>query len=167
MATIKQKIAYKEVVRGSTLVSAMKKAGYSESTSKRTNKLTRTEGWKELTEQFLSDKELVQKHTEQLNSSKHSKLYFDIDDDDELIKKVCKQLGVELLFIKVNKAGDGKTVNVKQPDFFFRDLALDKAYKIKGRYTEPAGGNKTLILVVSNETAKRYDLNKEPSTDSS
>lgn len=159
MATIKQKIAFKEVVKGSTLTKAMEKANYSPTTAKRTNKLTRTKGWEELTNAYLSDKELAEKHSAQLNSSKLTKLYFDIDDEDETIEEVCKKLGVELLYIKINKDQTGKTANVKAPDLFFRDLALDKAYKIKGKYSNDGdGGNKTLVLVVSGESANRYNV---------
>lgn len=159
MATIKQTQVFKEVVNGSSISKAMLKAGYSLSTSKRTNKVTKTQGWQELMKKYLPDKDLAIKHNEQLNSSKLSKLYFDIDDDDKVIESVCKKLGVELLYIKVNKAGDGKTANVKAPDFFFRDLALDKAYKLKARYEIPEGeANKVLIINLTGETAKRFNV---------
>jgi hypothetical protein len=159
MATIKQKLAFREVVlNGSTLTKAMKKAGYADTTATTTGKLTNTKGWRELMQQFIPDEELVQKHKEQLNSSKLVKLYFDIDDEDEVIEDVCKKLGVELLYVKVNKTKDGKTANVKAPDFFFRDLALDKGYKVKGRYSTEEGGNKTLIINITGETASRYGI---------
>ena len=159
MPTIKQRVAFKEVVNGSKLTKAMRVANYAVSTSKRTNKLTRTKGWEELMNKFISDDDLAKRHNEQLNSSKLIKLYFDIDDEDELIADVCKKLGVELLFIKINKDKTGKTVNVKAPDLFFRDLAIDKGYKIKGRYSADSdSGNKTLVVVISGETAQRYDI---------
>lgn len=167
MPTVKQKIAFKEVVKGSSITKAMVKADYAVSTSKRTNKLTRTKGWEELTKNFLSDEELVKKHNEQLNSSKHSKLYFDIDDEDSLIEDVCKKLGVELLYIKNNKDKSGKTANVKAPDFFFRDLAIDKAYKIKGKYKNEGGDNKTLVLIVSGESANRFNVQPTRITEAS
>lgn len=159
MATLKHKIAFKEVVNGSTLTQAMKVAKYSNETVKRTNKLTRTKGWEELMNTYINDLDLAKRHNEQLNSSKLTKLYFDIDDEDSVIEDVCKKLGVELLYIKVNKDKSGKTVNVKAPDFFFRDLALDKAYKVKGRYSEVEHEtNKTLIINITGETAERYGL---------
>jgi len=155
---MKQKLAFNEVLKGSTISGAMRKAGYSESTSTTTGKLTNTQGWQELTGKYLDDKDLAKKHNEQLNSSKHGKLYFDIDDSDELIEQVCKKLGVELLYIKVNKAKDGKTANVKQPDFFYRDLALDKAYKVKGRYSTDGVIPSTVILNITGEVAKKYGV---------
>lgn len=158
MATVRQRVAFKQVVNGSTISKAMKNAGYSTESSKRTNKLTATRGWQELMQKFIPDDDLAIKHNEQLNSSKLTKLYFDVDDEDKVITEVCKKLGVELLYIKVNKDKTGKTANVKAPDFFFRDLALDKAYKVKGRYNEPEGGSKTLIINITGETASRYGL---------
>lgn len=164
MATLKQKLALKELgVNGGNISKAMKVAGYSDGVSKRTDKLTKRKGWAELTDKFLSDDALAKHHHQQLNSSKLVKLYFDIDDDDEIIQEVCKKLGVELLYIKINKAKDGKTVNVKAPDFFFRDLALDKAYKIKGHYAKnDEDGTKVLIINVSQEAALKYGIT--PST---
>lgn len=167
MPTIRQKKAFKEVLNGSTITKAMVKAGYSATTASTTGKLTNTKGWEELTKKFLSDEELAKKHSEQLNSSKLTKLYFDVDDDDEVIEGVCKKLGVELLYIKINKDETGKTANVKAPDFFFRDLALDKAYKVKGRYSGEGGGNKTLVLVVTGETAQRYGVKPDAITENS
>lgn len=160
MVTVRQRVAFKEVVNGSTLTNAMKIAKYSPSAVKRTNKLTRTKGWEELMQTFIPDEELAIKHNQQLNSSKLTKLYFDIDDDDEMIEEVCRKLGVELLYVKENKAKDGKTANVKAPDFFFRDLALDKAYKVKGKYAGEGndGGGKTLIINITGETASRYKI---------
>ena len=70
MPTIKQKTAYKEVVKGSTITKAMKVAGYSKETSKRTNKLTNTKGFKELIDKHLSDSKLAKVHDEGLKATK-------------------------------------------------------------------------------------------------
>ena len=75
MPTIKQKKAFKAVVSGSTLTQAMKDVGYSEETSKRTNKLTATVGWKELMEKHLPDDTLAQVHHEGLKAG--SKIIID------------------------------------------------------------------------------------------
>ncbi len=58
-ATIRQKRAFQKVVKGSSLTQAMKDVGYSETTSKRTNKLTNTLGWKELLNKHISDDKLT------------------------------------------------------------------------------------------------------------
>lgn len=72
MATVRQKVAFKEVVNGSTLTKAMKTANYSPETVKRTNKLTRTKGWAELVDDFISDKELLRVHKEGLAATRMS-----------------------------------------------------------------------------------------------
>ena len=168
MPTLQKKVSLKAILKeavanGGKIEPAVVKAGLSKAYA-RSGKLQKTKGWKELLEKYIPDGELMKKHSEQLNSSKHHKLYFDIDDDDEMIKKVCKKLGVDLLYIKVSKDKSGKTANVKEPDFFFRDLALEKAYKLKGRYLDDKdkGGNKTLIVVVTGETVNRYAIPLKP-----
>ncbi len=160
MATTRAKLAIKNIGNSRTEEEALVNANYSPSYA-RSGQIKKTKGWLELMNKFLNDDELVKKHSEQLNSSKLTKLYFDIDDDDEVIMEVCKKLGVELLYIKINKDKTGKTANVKAPDFFYRDLALDKAYKVKQRYSaEGEGGSKTLIINITGETAQRYNLIK-------
>lgn len=70
MATIKVREAFKKVVKGSSLTSAMKDVGYSVETSKRTNKLTNTKGWKELLDKSISDKKLIKVLDEGLSAGK-------------------------------------------------------------------------------------------------
>lgn len=144
-----------------SLGKAMRAVGYSEGTSRTPSRITKLKGWDALMQKYLPDSDLAKRHQEQLNSAKLTKLYFDADETEETIKEVCKELGVKLLYIKTNKAKDGITANVVAPDHFFRDLALDKAYKLKGRYAGEGGGNlgsKTLIINITGETASRYGL---------
>ena len=73
MATLKQKKAFKETgVNGGNISKAMRKAGYSDSVSKRTDKLTNTKGWNELMEEYLPDKDLAKVHKEGLEAIKRS-----------------------------------------------------------------------------------------------
>lgn len=107
MPTIKQKTAFKEVVNGSTIKTAMRKAGYSEETSKRTNKVTRTKGWEELLEKHIPDKLLAERHKELLNKR------------------------------EVYKIGHGEDTEYEmsdQPDTNAVKAAIDMAYKLKGKY---------------------------------
>lgn len=67
MPTIKQKMAFKKVLAGTTLTKAMKEAKYSTTTSNTTGKLTRSKGWKELIDRHLSDSLLIKKHRELLD----------------------------------------------------------------------------------------------------
>lgn len=118
---------------------AMAQAGYPPASSKNPQDLTQSKGWQELMAEYLPDEGLAQRHREQLNSWKHSKLYFDVDDDEETIRRVCDELGVKLVYVKLNKERDGQIAHIKAPDHFYRDLALDKAYKLKGLYGAEAG----------------------------
>jgi len=121
MATLRQKVAFKEVVNGSTISGAMVKAGYSPSTSERTNKLTRTKGWNELMEKHLPDSSLAKRHRQLLNK---------------------------------NDKG------TEEPETQAVSKALDMAYRIKGMYSDPEqGNNKTLIVMVTGATSKRYGVN--------
>src|SRR3990167_9881894 len=70
MATIKQKQAFEKVVKGSSLTNAMKEVGYSESTAKRTNKLTNTDGWQELLQKHIPDNKLSKVLDEGLEAGK-------------------------------------------------------------------------------------------------
>lgn len=110
-ATEKQKKAFKEVVKGSNISQAMKKAKYADSTSKRTNKLTRSKGWEELKEEYLPDKDLAKVHKEGLKATTKKPHLIDRDDKGRPIYDY-----------------------VKENDFQTRHKYLDTAYKIKGRH---------------------------------
>lgn len=68
--SIKHKLAFKEVVNGSSLSQAMRTVGYSESTSKRTNKLTNTLGWQQLVDKYISEESLIKVHKEGLKATR-------------------------------------------------------------------------------------------------
>lgn len=108
MPTIRQKKAFKEVVNGSTLKGAMRKAGYSNETSKRTNKLTKTKGWQELMNKHLPDSLLAKVHKEGLSAGK--KIF-----KNNVTSGEIEEVGVEA-------------------DYQTRHRYLDSAYKLKGLY---------------------------------
>lgn len=141
MATLRQKKVFKEVVNGSTISSAMVKAGYSLSTAKRTNKVTRTKGWEEMMEQHLPDSLLAKTHKEGLKASKTQ--YKNNNETGEI-----EQVGVE-------------------PDFAVRHKYLDSAYKLKGRYMDSEKPNKTLIINITGIAAQKYGINQSTSPDNS
>ena len=117
MPTIKQKTAYKEVVKGSTIVSAMKVAGYSEKTSKRTNKLTNTKGFKELIDKHLSDSKLAKVHDEGLKATKlHNVGNKTIETEDYATRHKYLETGYK---IKGQLAPQEQTTNIQQNIAFF------------------------------------------------
>ena len=111
MATFKQKSAFKEVVNGSTITGAMQNAGYALSTSKRTNKLTRTKGWKELVDKFLPDKLLTRKHLEGLDAVTKKPQLVDRDDKGRPVYEY-----------------------IPEDDYSTRFRYLESAYKIRDKY---------------------------------
>lgn len=89
MATIRQKAAAKEVVgNGGNITKAMIKVGYSPNTANTPQKLTESVGWNELMEEFLSDKELQEKHRGLLAATKIEHMTFPLgpkgEDDPNL-----------------------------------------------------------------------------------
>lgn len=107
--------------------------------SLRTTKITKLPEYEALLERHLSDSKLAKKHDQLLNATSLEKLYFDEVDSDETIQSVISQMeGYKLLHIitKVNDVGavTSKQAFVKAPDNNTQDKALDKAYKIRGRY---------------------------------
>lgn len=90
-------------------------------------------------EDALPEDTLANKHEELLHSMSLEKMYFDEEDDDELIRDVvAKMPGYTLLHIvaKCNKDGTviSKYAYVSAPNALVQDKALDKAYKILGKY---------------------------------
>lgn len=131
MPTIKHKIAFKEVVNGSTLTDAMKVAKYSPSAVKRTNKLTRTKGWQELMEKELPDGLLAKKHRELLEVPRKIRHF----------KKGDLESEYEELDSNAIKSG------------------LDMAYKLKGKYAAEKHEVKQLVVEISKEIAEKNGIN--------
>lgn len=69
MALLKQKLAFKKVVKGSSITQAMKDVNYAPSTAARTNKLTSSKGWQELLEEYLPEKDLLRVAKEGLSAT--------------------------------------------------------------------------------------------------
>jgi hypothetical protein len=109
MPTVKQRLAFKEVLKGSTLTKAMSKAGYAPTTASTTGKLTNTRGWEELMEKTLSDKALLKIHQELLN------------------KKEKIVLGIGKGYSAIEDTNQPHSDAVK---------ALDIGYKLKHRYSD-------------------------------
>lgn len=86
-----------------------------------------------------TDERLEDKHNALLESSTLEKLSFDDDEDDDVIAQVVSQLpGYKLLYIRRNLTSNGEVLScyayVSAPNDFIQDKALDKAYKLKGKY---------------------------------
>lgn len=101
---------------------------------------------------------MAKEHQKQLKSSKLTKIGFPLGVSREEIEEILDELDSKLLYLREDK--DGQMAYVKAPDRFFRDLALDKAYKIKGRYQQEGTGstNNVILINVSEAIAKKNGL---------
>lgn len=116
MPTMKQIKAVKALGEtGGVISKAMAKAGYAPSVTHATEKLTNSDGWKELMGKYLDDKKLVKKHDQLLNAESES---------------------VQLNAVKLGYEVKGKIQNVLPPPVtqtvninFFSNPAIIKATK--------------------------------------
>ena len=165
MSTIKQKQAVKALVgNGGNVTQAMLEAGYSPNTANTPQKLTNSDGWKELMGTLLSDEDLIEKHKELLNSTRVDHLVFplgpkkrsDTELDTSAMPEAVKTIFdaeeklkhtsltdeeiIEMLAdvnCKVRRIVHGETgrhVYFWSADNKARKEALDMAYKLKGKY---------------------------------
>ena len=119
MATVRQEIAFKEVMEKRGNVSkAMLKAGYPPATAKNPANLTKSKSWQELMDKYLPEEKLL----------------------------------------KVGQDGL-KAVNDKgKKDFSVRHKYYETGLKLRNKLKDNSQENKTLIVMVSNESASRYKL---------
>lgn len=108
MPTPKQKIAYKEVLKGSTISSAMVKANYSPKTATSTGKLTNTKGWRELLDKSISDRKLIKVLDDGLSAGKR-------------------------VFKNNNETGEIEDMGV-EADYAVRHKYLETGLKLKARF---------------------------------
>ena len=142
MATIRQKKAFKAVLKGSTISGAMVKAGYSATTATTTGKLTKTKGWNELMQQHIPDSSLAEAHREMLEQKEVNYFVFPKLMTDEEITEHVESNGLEV--INICPSDKGKLAFYSIINANARKSALDMAYKLKGKYAP----DKTLNLNV-------------------
>lgn len=130
MPTIKQKKVFEKVVKGSNISTAMRQVGYSEETAKRTNKITNSDGWKELLDKHIPDRKLAKVLDEGLDAGKR-------------------------IFKNNNESGEIEDMGI-EADYAVRHKYLETGLKLKNRFPkeqlnpEGAEGLKNLIIVVNN-----------------
>lgn len=134
MATIKQKlVASKLVDNGGNVGKAMLVAGYSEAMAKNPQKLTRSKGWQELIDKFISEDRLLNVHKRMLDSVRLMNLPFELSISDDDIRKIISKISGSK-FIAISKGAKVKICFYTMPENATRLSALDMAYKIRGKY---------------------------------
>lgn len=129
----RQKKAFKEIVKGSSIKDAMLKAGYSPASAQRSNVLKRTKTWKELMDKYLPDDLLQKVHLEGLKATQ---------------------------FVP-RGIGKGHTELVEVPDASTRHKYLKTAYEIKGKVKQPEfnglGQGNTMIVITAPSEAQAVE----------
>lgn len=115
MATVKQKLAFKKVIKGKSISGAMREVGYSLNTAKVTTKLTKSLGWQELVDKYISEEALMKVHKEGL--------------------KATKRQGVGGMVLNTEEGKFGHT-EIEVPDYAVRHKYLETGYKIRGKLKE-------------------------------
>ena len=131
---MKQRLAFNEVVvKGSSLTKAMIKVGYSPSTAKRTNKLTRTDGWQELLDKYIPEKSLMKVQKQGLKAGRR---FHKIIGRDENGKPLYK---VEIV-----------------ADYSTRHKYLETGLKLRGklRNDEPEGNTYNIVVLDESQRAR-------------
>lgn len=133
MPTIKQKKAFSKIVENRGNISkTMLEVGYDETTAKNPKNLTESNGWKELMDSNLSDKDLAEKHKQLLNSTGIGHMVFPVAITDQEITDLLATVNCV-----PQKFQHGDTAN--HVWYWARDNkaikdGLDMAYKLKGKY---------------------------------
>lgn len=141
MATLKQKIAFKEIIEKHRPVSTvMREVGYSPNTAKMPYNLTKSKGWKELMNEALPDDKLFKVHNEAL----------------EATKVVSARV--------TGKDADSQTDDfIDVPDHPTRLRAVELGYRLKGKLNNDSGINidKANILVMPSELIEKYEISSD------
>lgn len=118
MPTLKQKKVVKELSDnvGMPIGEAMRRSGYSKTTSETPQRLTDSKGWEELMESYLPDKDLAKVHKEGLKATKH------------------QGVGGMVMGLEKGKVDSVGHTEIEIADYATRHKYLDSAYKLKGKY---------------------------------
>ena len=133
--TIKQAMAIKKIVenRGKTSIGrAMRESGYANKTAKNPKNLTESKTWEDLMEKYLPDKELAKVHYGLLKSMRIEHMVFPTNIKDEEIDELLKSVNCQVR--KIQHGDMAIHCWFWSPNDKARNDALDKAYKLKGKY---------------------------------
>lgn len=138
MATIKQRLTSKLIAEkvgkglNFSVSKAMREAGYSKSYAHNPQRLMRSKSWPDVCEKELYDELLLKQHVSLLKAQKIKKLCFSEDIDKKGLKRLFKQAGCE--FLSASERNGRFVIIIAEPNYLIWEKALDKAYKLKGKY---------------------------------
>lgn len=134
--TIRQKKAIEKVMEGRGKVSvskAMREANYSPKTAKNPKNLTESKAWIEIMEKGLPDEELMEVHRGLLKSTRIEHMIFPLKIKDNEIRKLLES--VNCVARKIMHGDQAIHCWFWAPNDKARNDALEKAYKLKRKYT--------------------------------
>ena len=145
--TLKQTIAVQkvlEIVRNSknqkkiTIGRILKEAGYADTTSTVPTQVTRSKGWNSLMEKYFNE-ESVAKFHQMMFESKILRWYtFPLKEKNSIIRTIIESLP-EAKLVRIILIDDSKRAYFTIPNLEYIDKALDKAYKVRGKYINNTG----------------------------
>ena len=128
MATLKQKKAIEALSEniGKPMGEIMRESGYSESNSKTPKRLTESDGWKELIDENIPDKDLAKVHKEGLGATKRMLMG---EEPDYAVRHKYLETGYKIKGKMSDKPSD------KPPELHLH-LHSEKMIKIKDEYED-------------------------------
>ena len=111
---------------------AMRDEGYPSTTTHNPQQLTRSKTWQELLQTFLPEEGLIRTHRSLMNAFHLGHQVFPLSIEDEDIVDLLAS--TECTVVKIQYGEQAKHVYFWAPDNMARDRALDKAYKLTGKY---------------------------------
>ena len=95
---------------------------------------TESKGFQEQLRELLPEKEVLKAHSGLLKASVIQHHNFPMIEKNELIKRIIKQAGCEIISIKAIKVIKARIAYYFAPDNKSRKEAIDMYYKLTGRY---------------------------------
>lgn len=132
---------------GGNIQKAIKDAGYSQEVVENPQKILNSRTWQELMDAEFPDDSISERHNQLLTASRFEKQEFPpgakltankIPGSEELSDEEIREMFAEAQcrVHRILHGTDKRIVYFSSPDNLARDKALDKVYKIKGRYTD-------------------------------
>jgi hypothetical protein len=139
MPTEKQNRAIKIYVENHGRLSvseSMRRAGYSAATAKNPKQLTESMDWQQAMDRFLPDDVLLKKHKQLMNARKIERAEFPGYIPQETIREILTDAGCKPRNFEQNPMTGIISVWYWAPDTRAQAMALDLAYKLKGKMTQ-------------------------------
>lgn len=145
-----KKLLDKVEENGGKMSEAIREVGLSESLARNPQKITNSKTWQELMEVEFPDDQIAERHKQLARAGRLEQMVFpegakltankipgsDVMSDEEITQMFAEADCRVLRIVHQEKPTTQRLVYFVSPDNLARDKALDKFYKIKGRYLD-------------------------------